>query len=200
MTTSKWTPKRKFWGFFQSDSWSFVFPSRYANIMVKSDFISNHLATLPFSELIFAIKTLETQKNLIAELKSAYLFSVYFLFVRKQPMFPSDEILYINEEECKEILLKWQKCSQEIAELQSDPQYQEEFLAYKGSLAVSFVDVRKFSDKLWEFQKSLVQYHRICNLLTKLKHQVQKYFLKEFHKRVQLVCDDISLAKNGLFF
>lgn len=111
-----------------------------------------------------------------------------------------DEILYINEEEFKEILTKWQKCSQDIAELQSDSQYQEEFLAYKGSLAVSFVDVRKFSDKLWDFQKSLVQYHRICNLLTKLKHQVQKYFLKEFHKRVQLVCDDISLSKNGLFF
>ena len=37
--------------------------------MVKSDFISNHLTTLPFNELIFAIKTLETQKNLITELK-----------------------------------------------------------------------------------------------------------------------------------
>jgi len=37
--------------------------------MVKSDFISNHLTTLPFNELISAIKTLEIQKNLIAELK-----------------------------------------------------------------------------------------------------------------------------------
>lgn len=37
--------------------------------MVKSDFISSHLITIPFNELIFAIKTLETQRNLITELK-----------------------------------------------------------------------------------------------------------------------------------
>lgn len=42
---------------------------KYVNIMVKSDFISNQLINIPFSEIIYAIKTLENQKNLINELK-----------------------------------------------------------------------------------------------------------------------------------
>lgn len=43
-----------------------------------------------------------------------------------------DEILYLNEEEFKEILSKWQKCNLEISQLQSDSNYQEEFISFKG--------------------------------------------------------------------
>jgi len=153
---------------------------KYINLMVKQDFISNHLTTIPTNELINAVRLLESQTPLIEELK------------KQQPLIllGIDEIVFLNEEEFKEILDKWKKLSAEMNDLQNNSKYQEEIISYKNSLTVSLYDLRKFSEKLWEYQHSIVQYNRICLLISKLKFQIQKYFLKEFHERVELLVED----------
>jgi hypothetical protein len=97
------------------------------------------------------------------------------------------EFIHLNEPEFKDIIERWQSCNNEINELYKDSQYQSEFTTYKSSLSVSVNELRKFSDKLWEFQKSIVHYHRVCGLMTKLNYQCQKFFLKEFHQRVEIL-------------
>ena len=44
-----------------------------------------------------------------------------------------------------------------------------------GALPVSLYDLRKFSEKLWEFQHSVVQYNKVSLLVSKLKYQVRKF-------------------------
>jgi len=103
-----------------------------------------------------------------------------------------DEIMFLNEAEFKEILEKWKKYNTEMSELLTDSNYQEELVSYKSSLPVSLYDLRKFSEKLWEFQHSVVQYNKISLLVSKLKYQVQKFGLKEFQERVELVCEEVQ--------
>lgn len=95
-----------------------------------------------------------------------------------------DEVLFLNEIEFKEVLEKWKKYNNEMGELLNDSDYQGELVSYKskiyliksiksiGSLPVSLYDLRKFSEKLWEYQHSVVQYNKICLLFSKLKYQV----------------------------
>lgn len=42
---------------------------KYVNLLVKSDFISSHLGTLQIDELIEVIRLLESQQNLVSELR-----------------------------------------------------------------------------------------------------------------------------------
>lgn len=60
------------------------------------------------------------------------------------------------------------------------------------SLIVSQGDLRRFCDKLWDFQKTVMQYHKVQYLIQKLQHQVQTFIQKEYHMRVELVVDDLS--------
>ena len=45
-----------------------------------------------------------------------------------------DEILYLNEDEFKEILQKWKSCNEQMSKLLSDPDYQNELMAYKSNI------------------------------------------------------------------
>lgn len=42
---------------------------KFVNALIKADFITNGLSTFPLEELVSGIKMLESQKNLVAELK-----------------------------------------------------------------------------------------------------------------------------------
>lgn len=51
-----------------------------------------------------------------------------------------DEIIFINEDEFKEIYTKWKKYNAEMNELQSNPKYQQEILSYKSKHTILLTD------------------------------------------------------------
>ena len=191
---------------------SILFPFRYTNLLERSDFIINILPTLPMAEFCSSLILLESQTQLLSELKYAqvFRFSYFFWFsgifslfpqnignywkYRKEPIYSQglEDAIYFNEDEFLEEYENWKKTNEEITSLFSNPQYVAEFEVYKTSLLPFLGDIKKFSEKLWGIQKSLMQYHRFCEILKTFKDKVHQFFFKEFALHVEIDCDDSS--------
>jgi hypothetical protein len=90
------------------------------NLLVKNDFIKNHLMDINLSELIESIRVLLQQGSVVEEIKK--MNSIF------------EERSVFNEKDLIKIYFKWKSNFLEMSEIEKRDLYKEELKASKGKV------------------------------------------------------------------
>lgn len=150
---------------------------KYVNYLSRPDFVNNCLITLDFKELIYIIKILEGQSELILEYKKTLNKGI-------------EDFTEINIVEFELLLEKYKQVMTNILLFQDESQKSFDLLRFnKETTSQIFKDIKRVVDKYKEYQNGIFYYQELLDFFSKIRDLACKMSFHEFDERIELICE-----------
>ena len=150
---------------------------KYVNMLARPDFVNSCLLSLDFKELIYILKLIELQTELVSEYKKTLNKGI-------------EDYNPINLTEFELILEKYKQVMANIVIFQDEAQRNFESMRFnKETTSQIFKDIKRVVDKYKEYQNGIFYYQELLEFFTKIRHLASKIAFNEFGERIELVCE-----------
>lgn len=150
---------------------------KFVTLLLRADFSSNVLPTVEINELVYIIKLLEAQSNLVTEYKKSLLKGV-------------EEFQPFNHIEFEIIVEKYKLVMIEINNFQDFAMKNFELTKMnKDSINQILKDIKRVLDKYKDFQYGIYHYQDILEFFQKIRNMAGKFCFNEFNLKVELICE-----------
>lgn len=150
---------------------------KYINFLSKPDFTSSILLSLDLTELIYALKIIESQTSLVNEYKRTLNKGI-------------DEYTLTNVTELELCMEKYKQVMANIMHFQEETQKNFELIKFnKETTNQIFKDIKKVVDKYKEYQNGIFFYQELLEFFQKIRDLTAKVCYQEFDERVELICE-----------
>ena len=150
---------------------------KYLTLLLRPDFCNNVLPTLDVNEMIYIIKNLESQTNLVNEYKKMIIKGI-------------EGYQVLDSIEFQITIDKYKQALAEVNDFQDFAKRNYENMKMsKESVNQILKDMKKVVDKYKEFQNGIYHYQAILELFQKIRLMVTKFCYSEFGIKVELICE-----------
>lgn len=150
---------------------------KYITLLLRPDFCNNVLLTLDVNEMIYIIKNIEAQTNLVNEYKKIIIKGI-------------EEYHLLDSIEFQITIDKYKQAIAEVNDFQDFAKKNYENMKMsKESVNQILKDMKKVVDKYKEFQNGIYHYQAILDLFQKIRTLATKFCYSEFGVKVELICE-----------
>lgn len=145
--------------------------------LFRQDFISSHLPNIEVNEILYILKLIHSQTNLINEYKKNLIKGI-------------DEFKEIDSIEFQIIVEKYKQVMMEINNFQEFSQKNFEVIKFsKDTINQILKDIKRVVDKFKEYQNGVHHYQEILDFFHKIRAMATKFCYNEFKIKVELICE-----------
>jgi gas vesicle protein len=150
---------------------------KFVHVLLRHDFITNEIHTTDVSEVVYIMKLLESQTNLLNEYKKSLVKGI-------------DDYKLVHPVEFEIIVEKYKQVMNEINTFQHFALKNFDLTKYNKDIINQVLkDIKRVVDKYKEYQNSIYHYQEILELFQKIRNLAGKFCYNEFGLRVELICE-----------